>query len=309
MPADDEQLADHRNWGRWGVDDDRGTTNLITPENVLAGISTVRDGITLGLSRPLDKRPGPVNHTPVEHAASTHPRPGFDGAGSARDYLGVSCHGVAMTHLDALCHVWDEHGGWNGRSPESLLGDDGVQWGSIDVWSDGIVTRGVFVDVPAHRGTDHVTIDEPVSGEELAEIVAKLDPGPRPGDALLVYCGRESWVQAHGPWGAPPRGWNTATDPHVPRPGLDASVVPVLKELDCSLLVWDMMDAYPSHEEMAWPVHRAIAWLGLPLLDNALLEPLADACRQRNRHDVLLVVAPLRLSGGTGSPVTPIAVL
>ncbi|MEX2375686.1 MAG: cyclase family protein [Dehalococcoidia bacterium] len=309
MTVDDRTSVEDRNWGRWGHDDECGTTNLITPDNVLAGVGTVREGMTIGLSRPLDKVAGPGNSTPVELRASTHPRSGFEGAGSARDYLGVSCHGVGMTHLDALCHVWDEHGAWNGRSPETLLGDDGVQWCSVDAWADGIVTRGLVLDVPAHRGTEHVTVDEPVTGAELAEIVAKLDPGPRPGDALLVYCGRESWVRTHGPWGAPPSGWDTARYPRPPRPGLDASVVPVLKQLDCSLLVWDMMDAYPGDEHLAWPVHRAIPWLGLPLLDNALLEPLADACRQRDRHDVLLVVAPLRLPGGTGSPVTPVAVL
>lgn len=307
--GNEQDLTSQRNWGRWGDDDDRGTYNLISRDNVLAAVATVREGISVGLSRPLDKHESSANHFPVEHSVSTHQRQGYEGAGSARDYLGVSCHGISMTHLDALCHVWDEHGGWNGRQAETLVGDDGVRWGSVDVWSDGIVTRGVLLDVPAHRGVDYITIEEPLTGDELRRMVDRLESPFLPGDALLIYGGREQWVRDHGAWGAPSPGWDTATNPRVPRPGLDASVVPVLKELDCSLLVWDMMDAHPGAAERAWPVHRAIPWLGLPLLDNALLEPLANMCRERGRHDFLLTVAPLRLTGGTGSPVNPIAIL
>ena len=47
---------------------------------------------------------------------------------------------------------------------------------------------------------------------------------------------------------------------------------------------------------------------GVALLDNSLLEPLADACAQEGRYEFMLTINPLNVIGGTGSPVNPIAV-
>ena len=49
--------------------------------------------------------------------------------------------------------------------------------------------------------------------------------------------------------------------------------------------------------------------MGMCLLDNLDLESLSEACVERGRFEFLLVVAPLMVPGGTGSPVNPIAVL
>ena len=84
------------------------------------------------------------------------------GGGAATDYYGVAYHGTATTHIDALCHVWDENGGWDGRNPDENILFDGVQYGTVDAWSNGILTRGVLLDVPRYRGTSHVTLDTPV---------------------------------------------------------------------------------------------------------------------------------------------------
>ena len=70
-----------------------------------------------------------------------------------------------------------------------------------------------------------------------------------------------------------------------------------------------MMDYMPSGYDIPWSVHAAIFAYGIGLLDNALLEPLADACREESRYEFMLTVNPLRVVGGTGSPVNPIAIL
>ena len=87
-----------------------------------------------------------------------------------QDYFGISYHGSVATHLDALCHVWDRHGMWNGRDPEQEIGFAGAKFGSVDRWSDGIITRGVLLDIPKHRGEGFVTEDRPVHGWELQEV-------------------------------------------------------------------------------------------------------------------------------------------
>ena len=56
------------------------------------------------------------------------------------------------------------------------------------------------------------------------------------------------------------------------------------------------------------PVHAiAIPHMGMPLLDNANLERLAEVCAETGRYEFMLAVAPLVVIGGTGSPVNPIA--
>ena len=43
------------------------------------------------------------------------------------------------------------------------------------------------------------------------------------------------------------------------------------------------------------------------MLDNCDLEALSAAAEEQKRQDFLLVVAPLAVPGGTGSPINPIA--
>ena len=214
------------------------------------------------------------------------------------DFYGVFYHGTATTHIDALCHVWDDQGLWDGKSPDEVLGFSGASYGTVDAWSDGILTRGVLLDVPRHRGTDYVTLDSPVHGWELDDIAAEQGVEIRPGDAVMVYSGRESYAAEHG--------GNWAGEPS--RPGLHASCLRFVRDADISILGWDMMDASPNEYDIPWTVHGVIFAYGVALLDNSLLEPLANACADEGRHEFMLTINPLNVVGGTGSPVNPIAV-
>jgi kynurenine formamidase len=282
-----------RNWGRWGADDQAGAVNLITAEKRLAALRLPRTGRAVSLSRPYPKIPGPTNPTPAQHFMRISDRGG--GAGAALDYYGFVYHGQSMTHLDALCHVWDADGMWQGRDPARELTTDGTRFADVTAWSGGIVTRGVLLDVPRHRGTPYVTADRPVHGSELAEIADAEGVTVGPGDALIVYSGYEAYLE----------GGNTLAARE--RPGLHASCAGFIRERDVSLLVWDMMDAYPTEHGIPWPVHGVIFAYGVPLLDNAYLRGLADACAEEGRHEFLLMVLPLVVEGGTGSPVNPVA--
>src|SRR5436189_173638 len=103
--------------------------------------------------------------------------------GFAADYYGIFYHGVASTHIDALCHTWDAEAMWNGRDPRKEITFDGATFGSIEHWADGILTRGVMLDVPRHRGVPCVTQETPVHGWELEDILTKRGITLEPGDA------------------------------------------------------------------------------------------------------------------------------
>jgi hypothetical protein len=304
LPKKEEVMAlirDRSNWGRWGKDDQVGALNLVTPQKRVAATRLVTKGRSLSLSREFPKEPGPGNAYPAQHYMRTVPRPG---GGFAADYYGVFYHGVQSTHIDALCHTWDEAGMWNGRDPKKEIGFDGATFGGIEAWSDGIITRGVMLDVPRHRGVPSVTQARPVHGWELEDICVKRKIRVEPGDAICVYSGRDAWQAANPdmPYGRPFGGGP------VDRPGLHVSCLEFIRDHDVAVLVWDMLDHMPNGYDIPWAVHAGIFAYGIALLDNALLEPLARACVDENRDEFMLVISPLRVKGGTGSPANPLAV-
>lgn len=301
IPTDDEVRAAviaRSNWGRWGADDQRGTINLITAERKAAAARLVTSGRTVSLARPLGPAPGAAN--PPVHIVWG----GGDGTeGGAGDWLGMHVHSRHYTHVDALNHFIGPRGAWNGRRPDELFRhanvvSPGALWGSIEQWSDGVFTRGVLLDVPSYRGEPFVTVDRPVHGWELAAVAAAQGVEVRPGDALVVHGGRTQFEK-------------TALYGDPPRPGLHGSCVEYFREVDCAALVWDMSDYRPGdapmrHSQML--VHYlGISELGLAIIDNAVIDPLAHACQAEGRYEFLFVIAPLRIPDGTGSPVNPLA--
>ena len=92
--------------------------------------------------------------------------------------------------------------------------------------------------------------------------------------------------------------------------GLHASTALWLKERDVAVLGSDgSADVLPSGcEGQTHPIHQLVLiGLGMPILDNLNLEDLAKVANDQNRWEFLIVVAPMRIIGGTGSPVNPIA--
>lgn len=295
----DHLFANRKNWGRWGADDQRGAINLIDDAKRAEAAGLVRSGRLVSLSRPYPKDVASNNPRPAVHFMQ---RVGQD----ALDYYGISYHGVASTHLDALCHMWSTDGMWNGRNPDEEFTTDGFTWGSVENWQPGIVTRGVLLDVPALRGTDCVEQDSPVQGWELEAICSRRGIRVGAGDAIVVHSGRDAWTRKHEtPWGSGPNLGKPG--PRDPRPGLGPSCLEFIRDNDVAVLVWDMLDALPNGIDTVHSVHAAIYMFGVALVDNAALEPLAAACAAEGRDEFMLTVSPLPVKGGTGSPANPLA--
>lgn len=297
-PTREEVLAylkERTNRGRWGPDDELGTLNLITPQTRTAAAALVRSGRTVSLAREFPKTPGIANPNPAQHFMRINHRGDH---GTVTDYLGTAFHGYQSTHLDALCHVYHEGALWGGRDPREVVNTDGTLWCDVAAWKEGFVTRGVLLDVPRHRGTPFVTQERPIHGWELDEVAREQGVELRAGDAVMCYGGREAWWATGPEWVAdPPR-----------RPGVHASCLAFIREHDVALWGWDLMELWPNGYELPFTIHFSLPYFGLALLDNALLEPLARACAEEGRYEFMFVVAPLRVVGGTGSPVNPLAI-
>lgn len=274
-----------RNWGRWGADDHMGAANLITPAKRATAAALVTTGRAVSLSRVF---------TPTQHYLRINER----GEGrSVVDYYGFEYHGVTVTHLDALCHIWDRNGMWNGRDPAKEIDTFGARFADITAFGNGLITRGVLLDVPRYRQASHVTPELPVRGDELQAVAKAQGVAVGSGDAVLVYSGREAYMRAAGTYGSVGER----------RPGLHVSCARYIRDWDVAVLGWDMLDARPDPDGHPWPVHGVLYSYGVPLLDNALLEPLAQACAEERRYEFLFMALPLKVARGTGSPVNPIA--
>jgi kynurenine formamidase len=289
-------LAFHQtlsNWGRWGEDDQLGALNLITPEVTAAAAATVRTGRTVSCARPLDTVPSADNPSPVAHHMT-----GTATEGMGADYFAIASHGFATSHIDALCHIFHEGRLYNGYPAEAVTAHGATKLG-IHRLHDGIVTRGVLLDIPALHGLDALEPGQPVFPEDLETAEAKAGLAVRPGDALLVRTGRWRRRATHGAW-----------DVGQLAAGLDASCLPWLRERDVAALGSDgVSDVLPSRVDgVGMPIHTVvIVAMGVHLLDNLDLDALATACADEARWEFLLTVAPLVLRRGTASPVNPIA--
>ena len=207
------------------------------------------------------------------------------------DRVELDCHGMSNTHLDGLTHVGLD-GRWHSGSSSSEICADMLIGAAT-----GIATRAVCLDITAVRGASWVGA-EPVSGSELDAAVTAAGIAPQPGDALLVYMGRDAFEasgRTYGPVSAHPDG----------RPGLGHSAAQWLADHQVSVLCWDFLDAHVVTRD-ALPAH-AVAWaIGLVLIDNCHLGPAVRKLAATGSHSGLLVVAPLQLRGATGSMVNPV---
>jgi kynurenine formamidase len=304
VPAESEVLGYFErlsNRGRWGADDEAGTLNLITPAKRLQAAALVRHGLAVSCGALIRKGQGapdvpyPPLHFMIRSGESAdHARPGMV------DYLGLVFHGLTTTHLDALGHTARNGELYGGRPRTVITTELGATQLSVDALRDGIVTRGVLLDMAGLAGRPYLEPGEAITPADLERAEERAGVRLEPGDALLVRTGWWHHRAAHGP--AEGRS----------RPGLHAACLPWLHERGISVLATDAAnDVVPSgYDALEQPVHEVgqVA-MGLCLLDACDFDALLEACERADRREFLFVVAPLRIEYGTGSPVNPLAVL
>ncbi|WP_189312937.1 cyclase family protein [Streptomyces brasiliensis] len=285
-----------------GPDDRRGALRHLTPERVVAAAGEVRSGLSVSLAAPIETVAGPDDPEPASHRMTAPTAEEIDAPGLhfARDRFAMNVHGDADSHLDALCHVIYD-GELHGGVPASTVTPGGAGALSLDLVRDGIVGRGVLLDIPRLRGVPWLEPGDDVTTDDLMAAEAAQDVTVGPGDLLFVRVGHRRRRRTLGPWNAAQA-----------RAGLHPEATRWLAERRVALLGSDgNNDTAPSPvAEVPFPVHvLAVNALGLHLMDYLDFEELVPACEQLGRRHFLCVVAPLRLPAATGSPVNPIAVL
>ena len=285
----------------WGPDDRRGALNYITQAEVLAACGAVRLGRAVSLAVPVEERPAPDNPDPARHQMK-EPLGADAGPGLSfsMDRIAMNVHGNADSHIDALCHVIFDGKLYNGVPADTVTAAGAAEL-SIGVAADGIVGRGVLLDVPRSRGVPWLEPGDHVTADDL--FAAERDQGVRVGrgDIVLVRVGHRLRRTERGPW-----------DAAAARAGLHPALLAVAAERQIAVLGSDgNNDTAPSVAEgVDFPVHvLAVNALGIHLMDYLEFAELAPLCEREGRWSFLCMIAPLRLPTFTGSPVNPIAIL
>lgn len=284
------------NWGRWGAADELGTLNFITPQRRLAAAALVREGVSVSMALPLNKQADELNANPFEHALEVSTFGGHEVAG---DRYSVQYHGFAHSHMDGLPHFARDGKMYNGF-PVADIRPDGAPRLGIENAHAGVFTRGVLVDMAWLRGVDYLEPGTAIQAADLEAWEEKTGVTIGSGDVLLLRTGRWERLRQKGQWNF----LEAAA-------GLHASVAMWLHAREVAVIGCDgVSDVMPSAVEgLVNPLHElVIVQMGMPILDNLNLGEVAEAARARNRWTFLFVGAPLRIPGGTGSPLNPLAV-
>lgn len=290
-----------RDSASWGEDDRRGALNHLTPTQVAQAAREIRSGRTVSLASAVETDISLDNPDPCQHQMTGGTEPVVDSdLHFALDRLAMNIHGNADSHLDALCHVLYNGTLYNGV-PADRVGMLGAAELSVDVARNGIVGRGVLLDIPRLEGRAWLEPGETVSGDALAAAEATQHVSVRQGDLLFVRVGHRPRRNHYGPW-----------DAARARAGLHPSALEFVADRRVAVLGSDgNNDTAPSVAAgVAFPVHvLAIHAMGMQLLDYLQFEDLLAVCEEEERWSFMCVIAPLRLPTATGSPVNPIAIL
>ena len=288
----DVWMEELSNWGRWGDDDELGAANLMTEAKRQEAAGLVREGTTVSLAHDMLTEVAADVTEPYVLQMTVN-----DEGQNSGDRVEVYFHGVSVSHLDGLCHVFYKDRVYNGLDYREVVTDDGCSRMDTTAMKNGLVTRAVLLDMPRLKGVPFLEPGTKLYQEDIEawEEYAGVTLGS--GDALLLRTGR--WTR------------RAATGPTREMSGWDASVIPFLAERDVALMGADSVHEAPeSVPGLGFnPIHRfAIVSRGMNLLDNLDLDGAAETAARLNRWEFMIVVAPLRVRGGTGSPVNPIAI-
>jgi kynurenine formamidase len=296
-----ELLQKVSNWGRWGADDQRGALNYISNQKRAAAARLVRTGETVSLALPLATNPARDNPTPVTHLMIRSGSVGHPlGSWGCADYFAIEPHGLATTHLDALCHHFYQGKMYNGFD-YTEVDFQGAHKCAIDVARDGIISRGVLFDIPRIRQVGWIAPGDAIFPEDLeaAERAQRVEVGE--GDVMLLRTGRFKLRRAQG----------VSASTGMKMPGLHASCLEWLHQRKIAVLGSDAVsDVLPTPYEppLRMPIHTGtLVMMGVHLIDNADLEPLAEKCAGTGRYEFMFSLLPLILERGTASPANPVA--
>jgi kynurenine formamidase len=292
-------FEDIKDWGRWGPNDQLGAANLITETDRRQAIALARLGRVVSMAHPYltassegKGNPFEGNGSPFEHTMKQ---------GFSMDIYKFDYHSFIHTHLDGLCHAPYKGKDYNGYPTAEVNTENGCTKLGVENLKNGVVTRGILIDIPRLRNVPYLEPGTPVFVEDIEAWEKTAGVKISSGDAIFLRTGRWARWAKLGPWAL---SQNEA--------GFHSSIAPWLKKRGVAFIGSDGgLDVLPSLVENGpfEPLHvLSINALGIAILDNHDLEAVAETAAALNRWEFMVIIAPLVVTGGTGSPVNSLAI-
>ena len=173
-----------KNWGRWGPNDERGATNLITEQKVLNAAKLVKSGVVVSLAHAVPQKTDPEVGPDAVFRRTTN---GVNSDNYIMDSYQVTYHGLALAHVDAFCHFVFDGKMYNGYAvADNLTPETGCKKDDVMAWKDGIVTRAVLYDIPQLKGVQWLEPGTPVTRVDLEAWETKAGVKVGPGDVIML---------------------------------------------------------------------------------------------------------------------------
>jgi kynurenine formamidase len=289
-PADSQRCP-----SKWGPQDQRGSGNHMKPDTVLRAARLIRTGEVFELGRVLSETmPMPAGRRFEVLTKRTRNDPGRNRR-SSNEELVVAEIGQVGTQFDTFSHQMIGTSMYNCVTLDSAASRSGFT--KLGVEQVGaLMTRGVLIDVAALKGVAMLAETYEITPRDLQDALAAQKLTLQPGDAVLVHTG---WGML---WGKDNARYQRVS------PGLGTAAAEWLAMQDPMLVGADntAVEISPNPDpDLAGPVHQIMLVVnGIHLLENLRLDELAA----RRAYEFALIVEPLKIQGGTGSTVAPIAV-
>jgi kynurenine formamidase len=279
---------------KWGAGDERGSANHMKPETVLRAAKLIRTGESFELGRVLSPTMPFFGTRRFElHTKRTNMNPGSNRRGSNEEIV-FSEIGQVGTQFDGFSHQTIGGSLYNCF----MLDDISTRTGFTKLGVENVgtlMTRGVLIDVAALKGVDMLPDTYEVTVEDLQQALRRENLTLQPGDAIIIHTGwgklwgrdNARYAKTNPGIGVVAAEWLARQDPMLV--GADNTGVGVTPDVD---------------PQVNNPVHQIMLVVnGIHLLENLKLDDLAA----KRAYEFALILQPLKIQGGTGSTVAPVA--
>jgi kynurenine formamidase len=203
--------------------------------------------------------------------------------------------GQVGTQLDAFCHQTIENSLYNCFKVDETATRGGFTKLGIEKVG-ALITRGVLIDIAALKGVEILPDTYEITVQDLQQALQRQNLALQPGDAVIIHTG----------WG---RLWGRDNARFVKTcPGIGIAAAEWLVRQDPMLVGsdnWPVEVAPNPDPQLSLPVHQIMLVVnGIHLLENLKL----DAMAAKRVYEFAFIMQPLKIKGGSGSTVAPIAV-
>ncbi len=280
---------------KWGAADERGAANHVTPASVLQAAKLIRTGEIIELGRVLSSTMPLFGTRTFDLYTKRTNGPLGANKRDSNEELVVTELGQVGTQFDMFSHQGIDGLLYNCVPITAVATRTGFQKLGIETIGS-LFARGVLIDVAAFKGLEMLSASYEITTSDLQGAIAKQGLKLSPGDAVLIHTG---WGRLWDKEGARYSG---------PAPGIGLSAATWLASQDVLVIGSDTtsVEVSPNPDKsLDTPVHQLVLVVnGIFLLENLKLDDLAA----KRIHEFAFIIQPLKIRGGTGSTVAPIAV-